>query len=351
MSSVQYKLMRRQHPDLRRRKLTFSAAGMLAPGFLAAWKPAEAAGPIGHAARFALGLRTTEKCLPWIAAEGGIFAALGIEAAFPEADSAAGDELAGLAEDKSDFAFAGIAQVAQKVLQGADPVLILTPLHSNKGGFLTTRREIRAPEQLAGARVGVLSESGPSALAARAVLERLRAPATLVPLQTFAAIYAALAAEQIDAGWLPFDLSFRGQRAFSWNAFQGVQLGIPGGFVTTRRTVASRPELVASVVKGLVNAIHFFRAEPIDAISLLQRWLRIEDRALAEDLHAFYAPSFRTIPTPSAFFGMQALRDSLSTRYPAASRMQPTDLIDASFVDALERNGYIGQLYSNLRYQ
>jgi ABC-type nitrate/sulfonate/bicarbonate transport system substrate-binding protein len=343
--------MRRQLPDLTRRKLAFSAAGMLAPGFLAAWNPAEAAAPIVHAARFAPVPRTTEHCLPWIAAEAGIFAALGVATVFPEADSTASDELASLAEDKWDFAFAGIAQVAQKVLQGADPVLILTPLQSNKGGFLTTRREIRAPEQLAGARVGVLSESGPSALAARAVLERWSASATLVSLQSFAAVYTALAEERIDAGWLPFDMSFRGQKAFNWNAFQGVHLGIPGGFVTTRRTVASMPGLVAAVAKGLVNAIHFFKSEPIAAVSLLQRWLRIEDRALAEDLHAFYAPIFRTLPTPSVFFGMQGLRDSLKARYPAAANMQPSHLVDTSFVAEMERSGYIGRLYSSLRNQ
>lgn len=343
--------MQQRDPDWRRRKLTFGAAGMLLPWSLAAWNPVVAAAPSGHAARFAFGPRTTEHCLAWIAAEAGIFARLGVEAVFPEAEPAAGDELAGLAEGKSDFAYAGIAQVAQKVLQGADPVLIVTPLQSNKGGFVMTRRDIRAPEQLAGVRVGVLSESGPSALAARAVLDRWEASATLVPLQTFAAVYAALAEERIDAGWLPVDLSFRGRRAFGWNAFQGVRLGVPGGFVTTRRTVASRSDFVAAVVKGLVTAIHYFKSEPVSAVSLLQRWLRIEDRALAEDLQEFYAPIFRTAPTPSAFFGMRDLRDSLKARYPAAASMQPSELIDASFVDALERSGYIAKLYSSLRYQ
>ncbi len=331
--------------DLRRRKFGLAVASTLALDLLAPSGTPECSAA-GQKTRMVTELRETVQSLGWIGVEAGIFRRLDVELAFPKIGTGSLESVAGLNRGEWEFAQTGIVPVAQSVLQGHDTVLVLTPVQSHKGGFVMARRDIRIPEQLEGVRVGVLTEEGPSSRAARSVLQRWGVSAALVPLGSFQAIYAALGAERIDAGYLPVDLSFRGRREFGWNAFQGVIIGIPGGVVTTRRNIAANRDLVAGVVKGFVNTIHFFKTQPAAAVPLLQRFLQFNDRMTVEELREFHAPMFQAVPRPSVFFGMPGLRDSLASRYPAAGKLQQSDLVDSSFIDELERSGYFQRLYS-----
>ncbi len=56
-------------------------------------------------------------------------------------------------------------------------------------------------------------------------------------------------------------------------------------------------------------------------------------------------PVFQKVPRPS-FPGMPTLRDLLAAKYPTAVSLQATDIADPSFVDELERNGFIDRLYA-----
>jgi hypothetical protein len=77
---------------------------------------------------------------------------------------------------------------------------------------------------------------------------------------------------------------------------------------------------------------------------MLQRYVKIDDRKAAEDLHAFYVPLFRKVPTPS-FPSMSSLRDQLAKKYPAAASLKETDIADSSFIDDLNKSGFIDRLY------
>ena len=43
---------------------------------------------------------------------------------------------------------------------------------------------------------------------------------------------------------------------------------------------------------------------------------------------------------------MQTLREFLVAKYPAAASLKETDIADASFIDELERSGFINRLYA-----
>jgi ABC-type nitrate/sulfonate/bicarbonate transport system substrate-binding protein len=292
----------------RRRFLTLGAALLAAPRL-----PLFAARP----ARIQQAASTTEQSLAWIAAEAGIYRSLGLEVRF--------------VPDEADLAQRALVQVAESALSGGDTVLVASPLEPNRGGFLMASAKVRGPEQLSGARVGVISAGGPSASAARAVLARANANATFVELRAYPAIYAALAAGSIDAGWLPVDLAFRGRFAHGWTTFPGVRLSVPGGFVSTRRAIARDREAVKMLVRGIVTAIHFFRNKPDEVVPLIQRYTQVEPDVAAA-LQVFYAPLFRAKPAPSLYFGLPALREALQARYPAAAHLAAEDLVDPSFV-------------------
>src|SRR5690348_5132395 len=110
--------------------------------------------------------------------------------------------------------------------------------------------------------------------------------------------------------------------------------------VATGKLIASNRELVTDVMQGFVETIYLFKTRPDIVVPLLQRYLHIEDRKTAEELHAFHVPLFQKVPRPS-FPGLQTLRELLAKKYPAAGALKEPDIADSSFMDELQRNGFI----------
>src|SRR5579859_2693563 len=114
---------------------------------------------------------------------------------------------------------------------------------------------------------------------------------------------------------------------------------------TTHKLIASNRELVMNVMQGFVETIHLFKTRPDIVVPLLQRYMKIEDRKAAEELYAFHVPVFQRAPRPS-FPGMQTLREFLVAKYPTAVSLKESDIADSSFIDELERNGFVDRLYA-----
>ncbi|SEF15016.1 ABC-type nitrate/sulfonate/bicarbonate transport system, substrate-binding protein [Rhizobiales bacterium GAS191] len=295
--------------------------------------------------RVATGLLATWQSTAWIGTEAGIFRRRGLNVSLPAIAVGGPEAAAGLLRGDWEFAHTGTVPVAEEVLKGRDVVILATPTTEFSDSCVMTRREITALGQLAGRKVGVLTETGQTSVQTRLTVEKAGATAIYVPLITFEKIGAALVAGEIDAGVLPVDLRFTRQVQRDWNAFPMYFLGTPSIFATTRRLVASNRELVMSVMEGFVETIHLFKTRPDIVVPLLQRYVKIDDRKAAEKLHAFYVPMFQRVPRPS-FPGMQALCEFLVAKYPAAMSLKESDIADLSFIDELKRSGFIDRLYA-----
>jgi len=252
---------------------------------------------------------------------------------------------AGLIRGDWEFAHTGTLPVAEEVLKGRDIVILATPTSEFSDSFVMTRKEITQLSQLSGKKVGVLTETGQTSVAARITVEKAGATATYLPLIKFDRIFAALASGEIDAGALPIDLRFSGQISYGWNAFPIYSFGTPSIFATTRKLIASDRALVTNVMQGFVETIHLFKTRPDIVVPLLQRYVKIEDRKAAEELYAFHVPVFQKVPRPS-FPGMKALREFLAVKYPAAASLKESDIADSTFIDELEQSGFIDRLYA-----
>jgi ABC-type nitrate/sulfonate/bicarbonate transport system substrate-binding protein len=325
----------------RRRFLQSTAAAAAAPAI--ALRPAWAQEP-ARRVRAATGLLATWQSTAWIGTEAGLFKKRGIDMTLPAIAVGGPQAAAGVIRGDWEFAHTGALPVAEEVLKGRDIVILATPTSVFPNSFVMTRKGITQLAQLAGKKVGILTETGQTSVAARMTVEKAGATATYLPLTKFDRIYAALAAGEIDAGALPIDLRFTGQARHGWNAFPINEFGTPSIFASTRKLIASNRDLVMSVMQGFVETIHLFKTRPDIVVPLLQRYLKIEDRKAAEDLYAFHVPVFQQAPRPS-FPGMQKLRDVLAVKYPAAASLQASDIADSSFIDALERDGFIDRLY------
>jgi hypothetical protein len=132
------------------------------------------------------------------------------------------------------------------------------------------------------------------------------------------------------------------------NAIVGLPVGA-GGIVTTRRLIASDRELVALFVQASVDTIAMFKTQPDVVVPLLQRYLQIDDRKSVEQVLAYYAPLFQANPRPTFVSEIQPLRSIVSQKFPSAANIKPEDLVDASFIDELDRTGYLDRLYPKVK--
>jgi ABC-type nitrate/sulfonate/bicarbonate transport system substrate-binding protein len=294
--------------------------------------------------RMGIALRAVFQSEAWLGVHAGLFSRLGIDLSFPAIATGGPAAMAGAIRGDWDVCHTGALPIMQGVLKGDDPVLLVTPTELHEAVFVMARRDITALPQLAGTRIGAVDASGQFGRPLKIMLDQARISADVVSLGSFQAIYAALVKGEVAAGYLPVDLRFRGEGEHGWNALMGLKL--VGGIATTRRFIASHHQLVAGFVKGVVDAIHLFKTRPDIVIPLLQQFLEIDERKPMEQLHAFYAPLFRAVPTPTFFDEMPGLCEGLSGQYPAASKLGIEDVADPSFVEELEASGYIEELYA-----
>ena len=298
--------------------------------------------------RMSFGLRATLMSIAWIGSEAGAFRKHGLDVSFPKLEVGGPEAAAGMMRGDWEFSQTGTLPIVEGVLNGGDPVILLRNTAQHAGFFVMSRPEFPSLAELAGKRVGVLTDvySGQAGVNTRRTLEKAGVTATYIGLGTFQKIYAALVAAEIEAGILPVDLRFSGEREYGWYAFETASLDVPSVFATTRRLIASDRDLVMRAVRGMVESIHVFKTQPDVVVPLLQRFLNMSDRKAAEDLHEFYVPLFPPAPRPSLSEGMQGVRDAFSKKYPAAQKLQEPDIADLSFIDELEQSGFIQRLYA-----
>ena len=194
----------------------------------------------------------------------------------------------------------GTVPIAEAVLKGGDPVILLRNHSLGVGIIIKTRRDLTGLEQLTGKKVGVLTDaySGQTGVITRLAIEKTGATATYVGLGTYQNIYAALIAGQIDAGALPVDYRFVGQGQYGWNVFDTGVFGVPSIFATTRKMISGKRDVALRMVRGFVESIHLFKTEPDVVVPLLQRFRNFDDRKAVENLRNYYVPMFPRIPRP-----------------------------------------------------
>jgi ABC-type nitrate/sulfonate/bicarbonate transport system substrate-binding protein len=294
--------------------------------------------------RIATGIRATLQSLGWLGTQIGVFRRLGIDVTFPGIEVGGPQAASGLCDGDWEFCETGMAPAVQAVLDGHDTVIILAPTRPHVTGYILTRREIKEPAALANKRIGVLTETGQFAIATQLMLRQSGVTATLVPLGSFQTIYAALRAGSIEAAYFTLDYRIRAERELDANAFAGPASLGNQVLATTRRLIDRTPDLVARIVRGYVESIHWFKTDRAAVVPLLQQFLQFTDPRSVEDIYDFFMPTFQEVPRPTEE-GIRALLEQLVAKYPAAQTLTPSQVTDTSFLDELEKNGFIARLY------
>jgi ABC-type nitrate/sulfonate/bicarbonate transport system substrate-binding protein len=103
--------------------------------------------------------------------------------------------------------------------------------------------------------------------------------------------------------------------------------------------IKSHPQLVENFLKGYIEALYFFRSQKERTIAGIMKFLKLNDRARAEEGYDYYSDLMPVLPYPSAA-GIKSVLENLAPRQPKAATANPEDFYDISFLKKIEDSGF-----------
>jgi ABC-type nitrate/sulfonate/bicarbonate transport system substrate-binding protein len=235
-------------------------------------------------------------------------------------------------------------------LQGADLVMV--------AGFLNHllyrlvgRPEIRSVSELKGKRVGVSRFGAGADRATRLLLSKLginpEKDVTMIQVGGAPTRLTALVANSIDATIVEPPDHRRAQEAGMRVLANMEELNLPfqhTGLVTTHAQLAKSPDISRRVMKSFIDGIHLALTNNEVSKQAFRRYIRLQqDREQEEALQVLRGFLARK-PYPT-LDGFKAVFAELAEQITAAKTADPKDFVDTKLLEALDRSGYIDNLY------
>lgn len=286
----------------------------------------------------------------WIANDAGFFRknGLDVEFIFIEGGPRA---VQSLASGEVQFALVAGAPVIQSNLRGLPVVLVTGYLNTLDYQFIVDKA-ITRPDQLKGKAVAVSQPGSSSDFAMRYALDKYGLEAgkdvTLVEIGSQPARFAALQSGKIQGVMIAVPLTLTAKK-MGFNMLADLQmLGLEYQYTamaTTRDMIKSRPDLVRSVVRASVEAIHYLKTHRKESIDILRKYMKTDDtEALLETYEAIALNLVPERPYPT-LRGIQIILQELAPKDPKAKAAKPEQFVDMSFVKELDGSGFIDRLY------
>jgi NitT/TauT family transport system substrate-binding protein len=109
--------------------------------------------------------------------------------------------------------------------------------------------------------------------------------------------------------------------------------------------IKSRPLLIENFLKGYVESLHYFQTQKEETIAGIMKFLKMNDRARAEEGYDYYVDLMPVMPYPSAE-GVLSVLQFLAPRQPKAASSDPEEFYDISFLKKIEESGFTKSLVS-----
>ncbi len=287
----------------------------------------------------------------WIAKETGIFRKNGLEADLVYITGGPRSMAALLSGQLQVIGTGGNALVAANLNGAKDAVLIATTYNTPVFSVMT-RADMKEGKDLKGKRFGVTTAGSLSDFTLRAVLKRSGLdPARDVVVRAmggYPEILAGMKSGQLEGGVFspPSNITAQtlGFREFMDAGAAGIEYASTC-YGTTRRFIREHRDTVAQFTRALAEAIHSFKTDKAQALKIIQRYTRTSDPAVLEETYRVYALKYlprAPYPKPS---GVRAILDSFESTMPDAKGADPETFIDQSFVQELDKSGWIARLY------
>ena len=286
----------------------------------------------------------------WLAKEAGIFARNGLDVQAVRMHAAVG--VMALMSGELQFVLASGPVVVDSALRGSSAVYVAGGM-STLDFVLVTRPEIKTPEQLKGATVGLSAFRGVNPAATRFALQKLGLgpkDVSLIVVGGTSERIASLRLGKIHGTLFSPPQNITAQRE-GFNALADVaELGLPFvhiGVATTRTFIRDNPEIVRRYVKSHIEAIAVMKTDREMAVKTLTKYLgQIKDHDVLVKSYEAAVPDNRISRKQYPYLaGLQMALDLLAEENPKAKSAKPEDFVDSRFIKELDDSGYIDNLY------
>jgi NitT/TauT family transport system substrate-binding protein len=279
----------------------------------------------------------------WIAQERGFFAKHGfnVDLIFATGRRPTQALVAGEVQFISTAASASIpAAVA-----GADLVILagasnVSPLE------IFSRPEITRPEHLRTKRLGITTFGSATDAAARFALSKwgLKFGKDVVILQLggVSEVLAALATGAIDAGIVsdPTTIAARKAGFHRLASLRELGLNVQHVAITAQRSyVRSNPGITERFLRAYSQSINYFHSDRGGTLEVMSKYLRRMDRESIAESYDNHLTIIPKMPYPT-IEGIQFILDELAKEDSRAKQFKPEALIDRSFIEKIEREGF-----------
>jgi NitT/TauT family transport system substrate-binding protein len=239
--------------------------------------------------------------------------------------------------------------VMTAVLAGSDMVILA---HTMPGVIqsLMVRPDIKRSEDLKGKTVGVTTFGSLTDF----LVKYLARQKGLNPDKDFALLqigtdsdrFLALQQGKIQGATLSHPNFIFAQRAgfhVLWDFFKEVDY--PWSEIATTRTqIKQDRDLVMRYMRAHVEGIARFKQEPDLAKKVIKKMLRLDDDSLAQESWELFAKHRIAAPYPN-ITGLKTSYEYVAATRPDVYKHKPEEFIDSSFVEELDKSGFIKKLY------
>jgi ABC-type nitrate/sulfonate/bicarbonate transport system substrate-binding protein len=211
---------------------------------------------------------------------------------------------------------------------------------------------ISGPADLKGKSIGITRFGSLTDLALRPVLEQWRLEpkkdVTLIQIGRLADIVPAIQQKRIAAGMLSFPTSYFAEKLGLKSLYDLAESGIevPTTTVAVSRAYAnSHRDLVIRYMKAYVEGTHRLLTDRETAIKALKRYGGINDQETLNATYDLFASKhIKRVPTLTIKAVQNAL-NLVAESNPKAKNHKPGEFMDASYLEELEKSGFIKNLW------
>ena len=261
--------------------------------------------------------------------------------------------IAALAADEINFLYCNADANIVRIGAGADGKLVASPLIGLPYVVLA-RKDIKRPADLKGKSIGVTRPGDFPYRLAKEFLKKFGLSEKEVTLATVggtpAERYTALVQDIFQATLIQPPLDARGKKD-GFNVIYNLNdLGFPfiySSLFTNSKTFKERPAVVQKVVAALAESVHFVEKNPEPAMASVGKILRIKDADTLRSAYDAYAKNLinRRMTVPAK---MVAETVEIAREDGAVIRRKPNEIFDNTFVDNLEKSGFMKELWGGV---
>jgi len=285
----------------------------------------------------------------WIVQEKGLMKKQGVNAEIIRV-SASTMALQAMLAGELDVIGTSVTTLVTSRLAGADVVMILAivptfPAHIVASKSVTDVKQLKRKIGGVG-RPGTTTEIGMRLALARFGVDP-NVDVKLVPVGNTADALAALSKGVVQFSILvePF---VREAEKLGYKSLVDIgSLNIPfhwNGVLTRQANVQSKSPLIAKFARAMVEAIHIYKTDRESTLKVISKYTQITDSESLDRTYQAYIKILPEAPFPVPE-GVKSFLDYMATSRPEATKANPKDFVDLSFVQEVLASGFIKQLY------